>query len=112
MEFRRLKSQKLHNSNLFDSHRDVAITLQELIWEDFNFIQEGKCEEDLPKNPIKKLSSNPPQGLVGLGCPSEATDMGFQRQSGCDRTPLEFCGMPALPLLIIGPFTEITFFSE
>lgn len=58
----------------------------------------------------KNPSSNPPSSLVGLGCPAEATDMGFQRQSGCDRTPLEFRGTPALPVLIIGPFTEITFF--
>lgn len=64
------------------------------------------------KKKKKNPSSGLPYGLMGLGCPSEATDMGFQRQSGCDRTPLEFRGMPALPLLIIGPFTEITFFSE
>lgn len=60
----------------------------------------------------KRPSSNPPCSHVGLGCPAEATDMGFQRQCGCDRTPLEFRGMPALPVLIIGPFTEITFLSE
>lgn len=87
------------------------------MWEDLNFIQEEKCEEDLPSQQKKTKKQNPsssslPYGPMGLGCPSEATDMGFQRQSGCDRTPLEFRGMPALPLLIIGPFTEITFFSE
>lgn len=35
--------------------------------------------------------------------------MGFQRQSGCDHTPLEFLGTPALPVLIIGPLMVITF---
>lgn len=38
--------------------------------------------------------------------------MGFQRQPGCDHTPLEFLGAPALPVLITGAFTVITFLHE
>lgn len=34
-------------------------------------------------------------------CPTTLTDTSFQRHSGCDRTPLEFRGTPALPVLII-----------
>lgn len=59
----------LHNSNLFDhSHKDVVVTLQELTWEDFRFIQEGKCTKDLASQQKKQTSnpsSNRPSSLVG-----------------------------------------------
>lgn len=61
---------------------------------------------------LKNTLSNPPHSLLGRLVPAKATDMGFQWQSGCDCTPLEFLGTPALPVLIIGPSTVITFLSE
>lgn len=57
-------------------------------------------------------ASDPPNSLVGLWLPTEATNMRFQRPSGCDRTSLEFRATPALPVLIIAPFTMIALLSE
>lgn len=98
----------LRNSHLFKESHDVFVTLLGLIREDFDFLLEGKMKNLLLRN----ISSDPQKGLVGLWCPTEATDMSFQRLSACDRTPLEFRGTPALPALIIGPFTVIPLLSE
>lgn len=98
----------LRNSNLFKNSHNVFVTLLGLIREDFDFLLEGKMKKLLLRN----TSSRTQKGLVGLWCPTEATDMSFQRLSGCDHTPLEFRGTPALPVLIIGPFTVIPLLSE
>lgn len=98
----------LRNSNLFQDSHEVFVTLLGLIRKDFDFLLEGKMKNLLLRN----TSSHPQKGLVGLWCPTEATDMSFQRLSGCDRTPLEFRGAPALPPLIIDPFTVIPLLSE
>lgn len=91
-----------HNSHLFkNSNNDVFVAFR--IREDFDFILEGKMKAG--------TASDPPNSLVGLWLPTEATDMSFQRPPVCDRTPLEFRGTAALPVLIIAPFTVITLLS-
>lgn len=85
----------LHNSNMLKNpYNDVFVTFR--IREDFDFILEGEMKAG--------TASDPPNSLVGLRLATEATDMSFQRPPGCDRTPLEFRGTPALPVLIIAPF--------